>query len=113
MEKVYDKKQLLSFYETMYRMRRFEEEVFEFYKKGLMPGLAHLYLGQEAVATGVCSNLREDDYIGSTHRGHGHLIARGAQIDRMMAEILGKADGYSMGKGGSMHIMALDLEPWR
>ncbi len=109
MEKVYDKKQLLSFYETMYRMRRFEEEVFEFYKKGLMPGLAHLYLGQEAVATGVCAALREDDYIGSTHRGHGHLVARGAQIDRMMAEILGKADGYSMGKGGSMHIMALDL----
>ncbi|NLY71593.1 MAG: thiamine pyrophosphate-dependent dehydrogenase E1 component subunit alpha [Clostridiales bacterium] len=109
MEKVYDKKQLLSFYETMYRMRRFEEEVFEFYKKGLMPGLAHLYLGQEAVATGVCAALREEDYIGSTHRGHGHLVARGARLDKMMAEILGKVDGYSRGKGGSMHIMALDL----
>lgn len=106
--KGYNKKQLSNFYETMYRMRRFEEEVFEFYKQGLMPGLAHLYLGEEAIATGVCAALKEDDYIGSTHRGHGHLVARGADIDRMMAEILGKKDGYSKGKGGSMHIMALD-----
>lgn len=104
----YTKKQLLGLYETMYRMRRFEEEVFEFYKKGMMPGLAHLYLGEEAVATGVCAALNEKDYIGSTHRGHGHLVARGAQIDKMMAEILGKEGGYSKGKGGSMHIMALD-----
>ncbi len=108
METNYSKKQLLSFYETMYRMRRFEEEVFEFYKKGMMPGLAHLYLGEEGVATGVCAALNEDDYIGSTHRGHGHLVARGAQIDKMMAEILGKEGGYSKGKGGSMHIMAMD-----
>ena len=104
----YNKKQLLGFYETMYMMRRFEEEVFEFYKKGMMPGLAHLYLGEEAVATGVCAALKADDYIGSTHRGHGHLVARGAQIDKMMAEILGKVTGYSKGKGGSMHIMAMD-----
>jgi pyruvate dehydrogenase E1 component alpha subunit len=102
------KRDRLAMYETMYRMRRFEEEVFEFYKKGLMPGLAHLYLGEEAVATGVCAALAEDDYIGSSHRGHGHLVARGAAIDRMMAEILGKETGYSHGKGGSMHIMALD-----
>jgi len=108
METKYSKKQLLSFYETMYKMRRFEEEVFEFYKKGMMPGLAHLYLGEEAVATGVCAALNEDDYIGSTHRGHGHLVSRGAQIDKMMAEILGKEGGYSKGKGGSMHIMAMD-----
>ena len=106
--KDYSKKQLLSFYETMYKMRRFEEEVFEFYKKGMMPGLAHLYLGEEAVATGVCAALKEDDYIGSTHRGHGHLVGRGADIDKMMAEILGKETGYSKGKGGSMHIMAMD-----
>lgn len=106
--KAYPKEQLLSWYETMYRMRRFEEEVFEFYKQGLMPGLAHLYIGEEAIATGVCYALEEDDFIGSTHRGHGHLVARGADIDRMMAEILGKADGYSRGKGGSMHIMAMD-----
>ncbi|MDR1489011.1 MAG: thiamine pyrophosphate-dependent dehydrogenase E1 component subunit alpha [Desulfovibrio sp.] len=96
------------FYRVMYRIRRFEEEVFEFYKRGLMPGLAHLYLGQEAVATGACAALKASDYIGSTHRGHGHLIARGADLRRMMAEILGKAAGYSKGKGGSMHIMALD-----
>lgn len=108
METNYNKKQLLSFYEIMYKMRRFEEEVFEFYKKGMMPGLAHLYLGEEAVATGVCAALNEDDYIGSTHRGHGHLVARGARIDNMMAEILGKEGGYSRGKGGSMHIMAMD-----
>ena len=95
-------------YGTMLRMRRFEEEVFEFYKKGLMPGLAHLYLGQEAVATGVCAALNDDDYIGSSHRGHGHLVARGADTGRMMAEILGKETGYCRGKGGSMHIMALD-----
>lgn len=104
----YPKQQLIDFYETMYRMRRFEEEVFEFYKQGLMAGLAHLYLGEEAVATGVCAALSKDDYIGSTHRGHGHLVARGADIGRMMAEILGKKDGYSKGKGGSMHIMAMD-----
>lgn len=103
-----DKKQWMGFYETMYKMRRFEEEVFEFYKKGMMPGLAHLYLGEEAIATGVCAALKDSDYIGSTHRGHGHLVARGAQMDKMMAEILGKAGGYSKGKGGSMHIMALD-----
>ncbi|MGI6732162.1 MAG: thiamine pyrophosphate-dependent dehydrogenase E1 component subunit alpha [Anaerovoracaceae bacterium] len=106
--KDYSKEQLLSFYDTMYKMRRFEEEVFEFYKKGMMPGLAHLYLGEEAVATGVCAALKEDDYIGSTHRGHGHLVARDADLNKMMAEILGKETGYSKGKGGSMHIMAMD-----
>nr|WP_312094069.1 thiamine pyrophosphate-dependent enzyme [Aminipila sp.] len=106
--KDYDKEQLLNFYETMFKMRRFEEETFEFYKKGLMAGLAHLYLGEEAVATGVCAALNEDDYVGSTHRGHGHLVARDADIALMMAEILGKKTGYSHGKGGSMHIMAMD-----
>lgn len=104
----YDKQLAKDFYEVMFRMRRFEEETFEFYKKGLMPGLAHLYLGEEAVATGVCKALKEHDFIGSTHRGHGHLVGRGADIGKMMAEILGKKTGYSKGKGGSMHIMALD-----
>ncbi|MDR1068254.1 MAG: pyruvate dehydrogenase (acetyl-transferring) E1 component subunit alpha [Clostridiales Family XIII bacterium] len=102
------KKQYQGVYETMYKMRRFEEEVFEFYKKGMMPGLAHLYLGEEAIATGVCAALNDDDYIGSSHRGHGHLVARGANTGMMMAEILGKKSGYSHGKGGSMHIMAMD-----
>ncbi len=96
-------------YTVMYRTRRFEEAVFEFYKRGLMPGLAHLYLGEEAVAAGACAALRKEDYIGSTHRGHGHLVARGADLKRMMAEILGKEAGYSKGKGGSMHIMAMDI----
>ena len=96
------------FYSVMYRTRRFEEEVFEFYKRGLMPGLAHLYLGEEAIAVGACGALNDDDYIASTHRGHGHLVARGADLKRMMAEILGKGTGYSKGKGGSMHIMAMD-----
>ena len=106
--KGYKKEQLADFYKTMLTIRRFDEEVFEFYKKGMMAGLAHLYIGEEAVATGVCAALKEDDYIGSTHRGHGHLVARGADLNRMMAEILGKETGYSHGKGGSMHIMAMD-----
>ena len=96
------------FYATMLRARRFEEEAFEFYKKGMMPGMAHLYLGEEAVAVGVCTALKPEDCIGSTHRGHGHLVARGADMGRMMAEILGKKTGYSKGKGGTMHIMARD-----
>ena len=102
------KKMAGRFYTVMYRARRFEEEVFEFYKRGLMPGLAHLYLGEESIAAGACAALNETDYIGSTHRGHGHMVARGADLNRMMAEILGKGTGYSKGKGGSMHIMAMD-----
>ena len=73
-----------------------------------MAGLAHLYIGEEAVAAGACAAIDKQDYIGSTHRGHGHLVARGADMGKMMAEILGKATGYSKGKGGSMHIMAMD-----
>lgn len=107
--KAAEKKQLAKeFYASMYRIRRFEEEVFEFYKRGLMPGLAHLYLGEEAIAAGACGAVGPEDYIGSTHRGHGHLVARGADTRRMMAEILGKGTGYSKGKGGSMHIIAMD-----
>jgi len=102
------KEQAKEFYKVMYRIRRFEQEAFEFYKKGLMPGLAHLYLGEEAVAAGACGALEKRDFIGSTHRGHGHLVARGADLKKMMAELLGKGAGYSKGKGGSMHIMAMD-----
>ncbi|HTX92532.1 MAG TPA: thiamine pyrophosphate-dependent dehydrogenase E1 component subunit alpha [Anaerolineales bacterium] len=91
-------------YEQMARIRRFDEKVNELYMKALMPGLAHLYIGQEAVAVGVCEALRKDDYITSTHRGHGHCLAKGASIDRMFAELLGKEAGYCRGKGGSMHI---------
>lgn len=96
-------------YTNMWKIRRFEEEVFEFYKTGKMAGLAHLYIGEEAVAAGACAAIEARDYLASTHRGHGHLIARGADTKRMMAEILGKETGYSKGKGGSMHIMAMDL----
>ena len=82
----------------------FEEKVFDLYAQNLVPGTIHLYLGEEAVAVGVCSVLRKDDYITSTHRGHGHCIAKGAELKQTMAEILGKKTGYCKGKGGSMHI---------
>jgi pyruvate dehydrogenase E1 component alpha subunit len=88
----------------MLKIRLFEEEVNQLYLSAKMPGLAHLYIGEEAVAVGVCEALRADDYITSTHRGHGHCLAKGASVDRMFAELLGKAGGYCRGKGGSMHI---------
>jgi pyruvate dehydrogenase E1 component alpha subunit len=91
-------------YEKMLEIRYFEEKVFELYGQNLVPGTIHLYAGEEAVAVGVCSSLRKDDYITSTHRGHGHCIAKGAELKRTMAEILGKKTGYCKGKGGSMHI---------
>ena len=91
-------------YRQMATIREFEEQVNELYLNGIMPGLAHLYSGQEAVAVGVCEALRPDDYITSTHRGHGHCLAKGASVKRMFAELLGKEAGYCRGKGGSMHI---------
>jgi len=94
----------LGMYEQMAKIRVFEEKVNELYTKALMPGLAHLYIGQEAVAVGVCEALTREDYITSTHRGHGHCLAKGASVDRMFAELLGKEAGYCRGKGGSMHI---------
>ncbi|MGH9708535.1 MAG: thiamine pyrophosphate-dependent dehydrogenase E1 component subunit alpha, partial [Candidatus Acidiferrales bacterium] len=89
---------------SMQKIRLFEEQVNELYTRALMPGLAHLYVGEEAVAVGICEALRADDYITSTHRGHGHCVAKGASPDRMFAELLGKKSGYCKGKGGSMHI---------
>jgi pyruvate dehydrogenase E1 component alpha subunit len=94
----------LQFYRQMMKIRLFEEEVNQLYLGAKMPGLAHLYIGEEAVAVGVCEALRRDDYITSTHRGHGHCIAKGAALDKMFAELLGKEAGYCRGKGGSMHI---------
>ena len=91
-------------YKRMLEIRFFEEKVFDLYAQNLVPGTIHLYLGEEAVAVGVCSLLKKDDYITSTHRGHGHCIAKGAELKRTMAEILGKKTGYCKGKGGSMHI---------
>jgi len=94
----------LRMYRSMVAIRAFEEQVNDLYTRALMPGLAHLYIGEEAVAVGVCSALHAEDYITSTHRGHGHCLAKGASADRMFAELLGKAAGYCKGKGGSMHI---------
>jgi pyruvate dehydrogenase E1 component alpha subunit len=94
----------LRMYEQMRRIRTFEEHVNELYRSAKMPGLAHLYIGEEAVAVGVCEALRKDDFITSTHRGHGHCLAKGASPARMFCELLGKEEGYCRGKGGSMHI---------
>ena len=96
--------QWMRMYRRMVSIRLFEEQVNELYTRALMPGLAHLYIGEEAVAVGICEALRSDDYITSTHRGHGHCLAKGAAPDRMFAELLGKEAGYCRGKGGSMHI---------
>jgi len=94
----------LRMYRRMVSIRMFEEQVNELYTRALMPGLAHLYIGEEAVAVGICEALHPDDYITSTHRGHGHCLAKGASPGRMFAELLGKEAGYCRGKGGSMHI---------
>jgi len=98
------KEQSLRMYRRMFSIRQFEEHANDLYLRALMPGLTHLYEGEEAVAVGICEALRPDDYITSTHRGHGHCLAKGAAPDRMFAELLGKEAGYCRGKGGSMHI---------
>ena len=103
-----ERDQWLRMYAQMLRIRLFEEQVNDLYKTARMPGLAHLYSGEEAVAVGVCEAVRRDDYITSTHRGHGHCLAKGASVDRMFAELLGKEPGYCRGKGGSMHIADQD-----
>ena len=90
--------------ERMLRIRAFEEQANNLYRSAKMPGLTHLYIGEEAVAVGVCSALRKDDTITSTHRGHGHCVAKGAHPREMFCELLGKEEGYCKGKGGSMHI---------
>jgi pyruvate dehydrogenase E1 component alpha subunit len=94
----------LRMYRAMLTIRAFEEQVNQLYTRALMPGLAHLYIGEEAVAVGICEALDVTDFITSTHRGHGHCLAKGASPDRMFAELLGKEAGYCRGKGGSMHI---------
>ncbi len=100
---------LLEMYRRMLTIRIFEETVFEVYRKGWMPGLAHLSDGQEATPVGVCMALRQDDTITSTHRGHGHIIAKGGRVEPMMAEVMGKVTGYCRGKGGEMHIADVSL----
>ena len=103
-----DREQWLHMYEQMFKIRAFEEQVNELYQGAKMPGLAHLYIGEEAIAVGVCEALTREDYITSTHRGHGHCLAKGASIDKMFCELLGKEAGYCHGKGGSMHIADQD-----
>lgn len=95
---------LKKMYRQMYTIRQFETQCIKLYRKGLIRGYFHPYLGEEAIAVGVCAALRKEDYIISTHRGHGHCIAKGASVDRMIAELLGKETGYARGRGGSMHI---------
>ena len=95
---------LLSLHRTMLTIRLFEQRVAHEFRTGEIPGFVHMYVGEEAVAAGVCANLRDDDYVTSTHRGHGHCIAKGCDLDRMMAEIYGREDGLCKGRGGSMHI---------
>jgi pyruvate dehydrogenase E1 component alpha subunit len=96
-------------YRKMLMIRRFDEKAVELYQAGELPGFLHPYIGEEATAVGVCANLRKDDYITSTHRGHGHLIAKGGRMDKMMAELHAKSTGYCKGKGGSMHIADVSL----
>jgi acetoin:2,6-dichlorophenolindophenol oxidoreductase subunit alpha len=99
-----DSDQLMRMFRRMVTIRQFEENANDLYTRALMPGITHLYSGEEAIAVGVCEALRADDYVTSTHRGHGHCVAKGAALDRMFAELLGKEAGYCKGKGGSMHI---------
>lgn len=103
------KEKLIDMYRTMVRIRRFEERVAREFADGNIPGSVHSYIGEEAVATGAIAHLKPDDYIMSTHRGHGHMIAKGGQTDRMMAELFAKKTGYCLGKGGSMHIADIDI----
>lgn len=100
---------LLEMYRHMLATRRFEETCLDFFRRGLIRGYLHSYIGQEAVAAGAIAALRSDDWIASTHRGHGHCIAKGADLRFMMAEILGRETGYCRGRGGSMHIASADL----
>lgn len=101
--------QMILMYKRMLMIRRFDERAVELYRTGELPGFLHPYIGEEATAVGVCANLRKDDYITSTHRGHGHLIAKGGSLDKMMAELYARTTGYCHGKGGSMHIADVSL----
>ena len=104
-----DKEILKTMYRRMYTIRRFEQEGIKLYRKGIIKGYFHPYIGQEGIAVGVCAALRDEDFTTSTHRGHGHSIARGADIKKMYAELLGKETGYCRGYGGSMHIADTNL----
>lgn len=104
-----NKDELLAMYKKMVTVRQFETMAGEYFAAGEIPGFIHLSIGQEGSSVGVCSTLREDDYVATTHRGHGHMIAKGADLNKMVAELFGKVDGYCKGKGGSMHIADFSL----
>ena len=104
-----DRGAALGVHRTMVRIRVFESRVAELFGEGRLPGFVHTYLGQEAVAAGVCAHLRADDYITSTHRGHGHALAKGMAMDALMAELYGKLTGACRGRGGSMHVADFSL----
>lgn len=107
-ESPFSKEKLQNMLYDMMLIRKFEEKLEQYYQEGKIHGTMHLCIGQEATAVGACAHLTDEDKIISTHRGHGHCIAKGTEIDRMMAELLGKETGYCKGKGGSMHIADLD-----
>lgn len=102
-------KQYIEMYRKMWLIRAFDEQARDLFMKDMMRGTTHVYIGQEAVAVGVCSALNQGDYITSTHRGHGHCLAKGGDANKMMAELLGRETGYCKGKGGSMHIADMDI----
>lgn len=104
-----DREQLLTLLERMWLIRAFEEKASELYARGKIGGLLHLGIGQEGVAAGACLQLRRDDYVFASHRAHAHAIAKGADVDRLLAELAGRATGYCGGKGGSMHIAAFEV----
>lgn len=104
-----DKAEYLDLYRVMIRIRKFEQQATDSFEIGDIPGMVHLSMGQEATEAGACSVLKQTDYITSTHRGHGHMIAKGGKTDRMMAELCARRDGYCRGKGGSMHISSIDI----
>ena len=109
MEKQLDPKMLVERYRLMLRIRFHEEAIKTLFTRGMIGGTTHLYIGQEAIAAGLVTQLRKDDFISSTHRGHGHMLAKGGELKPMLAEILGRTDGYCKGKGGSMHIASITL----
>lgn len=106
--KMIAKEKMIEMYSKMLHIRAFDEKIAFFFSMGMVHGTTHLYIGEEATATGVCCALKQQDYITSTHRGHGHAIAIGMDVNKMMAEMLGKIDGYCKGKGGSMHIADIE-----
>jgi pyruvate dehydrogenase E1 component alpha subunit len=108
LETLPEQQTMIEMYRRMVRIRQFEEKAYYLFVQGILPGTVHLYAGQEAVAVGVCSNLRKEDFITSTHRPHGHFIAKGGELKRLMAELYAKKTGCSKGKGGSMHVCDID-----